>query len=683
MYISKIQIVGFRNFSNSEVLFNDGINVIIGHNNAGKTNLLRAMALVLDTSFSTKRLDVDDFYKVVELANLKKVPPSVIISLFFSESAGENLNGDDLVTVSNWITRLESPYEARLTYEFFLPEKERGNYEKSLLEVNNLEKAWRIIKRDFIRKYIFKIFCGDPQLQNQADSESLQKFDFQFLNAIRDVERDMFTGKSPALKEVLQFFMDYEIKKDKKKTEEEQTKEIKKRQETFDGKAKPLLEELLLRIHEGENEILDYATQTGASFNNAKPTFEGAITEIELLSALRLIIEHNTGIKIPAATHNGLGYNNLIYMSLLLAKLQTNTDGDYYGSNAKVYPLLVIEEPEAHLHPSMQYKLLKFLRENRKKKVRQVFVTTHSTHITAAVSLDEIVCLHNDNSQLNIGYPGKVFADDEEGKKSKEYVERFLDATKSNILFAQRVILVEGLTEQILMPTIARRVDKSKQLEDHHIEVCAMGGRYFDHFLKLFDSTKPNTIKKRVACITDRDPERKEILGDSYEKCYPFELGIAPEAYEFKDNASSKIAQYSLHPNIRFFSQDIAKGKTLEYDLAFYNPALELLLTESIINRSELLALMKAYKDGKEFAEMPLRDTSENSRIKNGLSSGTCTWDDNEKKRAIIAARYLNSVSKGENALELSTKLEEDLQSNSPAFVVPQYLKDALEWLFQ
>ena len=92
---------------------------------------------------------------------------------------------------------------------------------------------------------------------------------------------------------------------------------------------------------------------------------------------------------------------------------------------------------------------------------------------------------------------------------------------------------------------------------------------------------------------------------------------------------------------------------------------------------------MKAYKDGKEFAEMPLRDTSENSRIKNGLSSGTCTWDDNEKKRAIIAARYLNSVSKGENALELSTKLEEDLQSNSPAFVVPQYLKDALEWLFQ
>ena len=163
------------------------------------------------------------------------------------------------------------------------------------------------------------------------------------------------------------------------------------------------------------------------------------MSEVELFSALKLIIEYETGITIPA-THNGLGYNNLIFMSLLLAKMQVNSDGNYLGSNAKVFPILAIEEPEAHLHPAMQYKFLKFLKENKdeKKKVRQIFVTTHSTQIASAVSLDEIICLHSENDVLSVGYPGKVFSETDEDKKSKAYVQRFLDATKSDMLFAQK-----------------------------------------------------------------------------------------------------------------------------------------------------------------------------------------------------------------------------------------------------
>jgi Predicted ATP-dependent endonuclease of the OLD family len=660
------------------------MNVIIGHNNAGKTNLLKALSLVLDNSGTSKRLDSDDFYKAIDLATLKQTPPLIKISLFISESKDENLNGDDLVTVSNWITKLDSPYEARLTYEFFLPEKEKDSYNKALSEATTIDDGWRIIKRDFIRKYSYKIWGGDPKFQNQAEGENLQKFDFQFLDAIRDVERDMFTGKSTLLKEVLQFFMDYEIKKDFTKTKEQQTEEIKKKQKEFEDKATPVLAELLVRISEGQKEILDYATQTGASFNKAKPNFEGSITEVELLSALRLIIEQQTGIKIPA-THNGLGYNNLIYMSLLLAKMQANADGNYYGSNAKVYPILVIEEPEAHLHPSMQYKFLKFLKENKKKKVRQVFVTSHSTHITSAVSLDEIICLHIENNNLNVGYPGKVFGNTDADKESKAYVERFLDATKSNMLFAQKIILVEGIAEQILMPTIAGYLDKEKQLEDHHIEVTNVGGRYFSHFLKLFDSTKPYTIHKKVACITDRDPERKEkgVKGDLFKKCYPFEYNVDKTQYEYKDNASDQLVLYNNHPNIKFFSQDEDKGKTLEYDLMLYNPTLDILLTESISNKDELTKLITAYKEGKGIDEFILRESDENKRIKDSITSPKCTWKDDDRKRAIIAARYLNSVGKGENALELSLKLENDLNSNTPKFNVPKYLKEAIEWLFQ
>jgi len=681
MFISKIQIEGFRNYKNTEICFNDGINVIIGHNNGGKTNLLKALALVLDVSGATKRLDIDDFYKVIELPEFKQTPPSIRISLFLSESENEDVNGDDLVTVSNWITKIDSPYEARLTYEFFLPEKEREFYGKAFIEIDNVNDGWKVLKRDFIRKYTYKIFGGDPKFQNQADGESLQKFDFQFLDAIRDVERDMFTGRSTLLREVLQFFMDYEIKKDPEKSLEQQTDEIRRKQKEFADKVKPVLDELLTRISTGQGEILDYATKTGASFNKAKPDFEGSITELELLSALRLIIEQNTGIKIPA-THNGLGYNNLIYMSLLLAKMQANADGNYYGSNAKVFPILVIEEPEAHLHPAMQYKFLKFLKENRQNKVRQIFVTSHSTHITSAVSLDEIVCLHSDNNSLNVGYPGKVFGNDDSGKASKAYVERFLDATKSNILFAQKVILVEGIAEQILVPTIAKYMDENTQLEDYHVEVSNIGGRYFDHFLKLFDSTKPYTIHKKVVCITDRDPERKKITEATFKKCYPFEYNTDKDQYDYRENASAKCILYENHPNIRFFSQEEDVGKTLEYDMVLYNPEFELLLTDSISNKDELVDLMKAYRENKGLTAFKLRSSDENQRIIDSIDK--CTWDDDDnKKKAIIAARYLNSVAKGVNALELSLNLEKDINSEHPQFVVPKYLKEAIIWLLQ
>jgi putative ATP-dependent endonuclease of OLD family len=191
MFISKVIIEGFRNFEATEIVFNEGINVVIGHNNAGKTNLLRALALVFDTAMNSKRLEVDDFHKNVSIASLKASPPKVKISAYLTESNDESLYKDDIVTVSNWITKLDAPYEAQLTYEFFLPLKETSEYFKVVDELNDVDEVWKALRRDFIRKYTYRIFGGDPKFQNQAEAENLQKFDFQFLNAIRDVERDM------------------------------------------------------------------------------------------------------------------------------------------------------------------------------------------------------------------------------------------------------------------------------------------------------------------------------------------------------------------------------------------------------------------------------------------------------------------------------------------------------------
>jgi len=486
--------------------------------------------------------------------------------------------------------------------------------------------------------------------------------------------------------------MDYEVKNDHTKDAEIRKNEIKERKQNFSEEAELLLNSLQNRMVEGKKHILSYAKDTGASFNKANPNFEGSLSDVEMFSALKLVVEYETGIKIPA-THNGLGYNNLIFMSLLLAKMQVNSDGNYLGSNAKVFPVLAIEEPEAHLHPAMQYKFLKFLKENKdvKKKVRQIFVTTHSTQITSAVSLDEIICLHYENSDLTVGYPSKVFPNNELGSKAKAYVQRFLDATKCDMLFAQKVILVEGLAEQLLLSTLAKYIDKSLDdnhlLEDNHITVINVGGRHFDYFLYLFDSNNPNTIPKKIVCLTDRDPVRKEVsVDDTPKKCYPFEYNHNTTQYEYQDNASEKISKYELHPNIRFFSQDAVKSKTFEYDLVLHNPCLSLLITDSMKNVDKLKELMLLYEDEQSSVDdllSKLRKSAENDRIKNSINENT-SWTDKDKKEAIIAAYYLNSVDKGENALELAYILEKNLnQEPCEMFIVPNYIKQAIEWICQ
>lgn len=681
MYISKIEIKNFRNFKNSEIEFNDGVNVIIGHNNAGKSNLIKTLSLVLDFE-GRKRLEIDDFNKQISLDELKANPPKVSISIKINQSIDEDLNSDDLVTVGNWITKLEEPYEAVLTYEFFLPEKEKIKYLESIITATDLKMAWKIIKYNFIRLYVYKIWGGNAIAQNVADGESLQKFDFQFLDAIRDVERDMLTGKDTLLRNVLDFFMDYEIKSDASKSESDKELEIKSKRQNFSDRADILIDELQERMKEGKEHILSYAKDTGASFNKANPNFEGSISDVEMFSTLKLIVEYETGIKIPA-THNGLGYNNLIFMSLLLSKMQVNSDGKYLGSNAKVFPILAIEEPEAHLHPAMQYQFLRFLKKNKiENKVRQIFVTTHSTHITSSVSLDEMICLHNEMGETTVGYPGKIFSTNE---KSKRYVQRFLDATKSDMLFAQRVIFVEGLAEQLLLSIFANYLGES--LEEKHVAVINVGGRYFDHFLHLFDSSKSNTINKKVACLTDRDPERKKKgPKTNFKKCYPFEFNCDINTYEYRNNNSLESYKPDTHPNIAVFSQAVTEGKTFEYELILNNPTLELLITESMSNSTEIKNLMKFYEDNKPISDylIELRKSDENQRIIDSIELNTL-WTDDQRFRAIIASRYLNSVGKGENALELAYVLEENLNKKGTheykEFIVPYYIKRAIEWI--
>ena len=177
--------------------------------------------------------------------------------------------------------------------------------------------------------------------------------------------------------------------------------------------------------------------------------------------------------------------------------------------------------------------------------------------------------------------------------------------------------------------------------------------------------------------MTDIDPCRKKNEPDGeYESCYTYEYDIDTANYDYKHHADTEVAQYAAHPNIRFYRQDVTYGKTLEYDIMRENSDCELLLTNSVSNLKELKAMMAEQDVNKMMGKM--RNSEANTRIKTSID--TSGWTDEEKRKALLASRYLNSVSKGSNALELNVALMANLEKSAAdrkEFHVPQYIADA------
>lgn len=678
MYIKEIRISNFRNFKEASIRFHEGVNVIIGHNNTGKSNLLRAMGLVLGYS-PGYRLATNDLFCETDVVALQHQSPRIQITLVFHRSEGEALDSPQMGAFADMMTDSELSEEAELRYEFKLADAQEENYRADVANVNTARDIWKIIDHDYIRLYRSSR-SGGNQTAGMNVNDVLGQIDFQFLDAIRDVSHDLYAGYNPLLKDVLNFFIDYSIKNDSTKLEDDIKKQLKALRDDFIQQSSPLMQTLQNRLRDGKNVFLKYALDTGATFNGAVPDFDGMVTENEMFAVLRMIIKYAVGIEVPA-TYNGLGYNNLIYMSLLLAKMQADGSVTYMKRNAKILSFLAVEECEAHLHPAMQYKFLRFLQDNNSNgHVRQIFMTSHSTQIASAVKLDDLICLTSPElGKINVGYPRLIFREDNDDMVSKQYVQRFLDATKADMFFANRLIFVEGIAEELLLPVFARYLNKN--LTDEHVLVVNMGGRYFNHFLKLFDRRNPYAINKKILCLTDIDPcRKKKVAGGGYEACYPYEYEIDKDNYEYKHHADREEVQYKVHPNIKFYRQDPVYGKTLEYDIMRENPNCELLLTSSVSNLEEIKAMM-AEQDVNEMMRK-MRNSETNTRIKTSINASE--WTDEEKRKALLASRYLSSVSKGSNALELNVALMNNLDKPQEAreeFHVPQYIVDALTWL--
>lgn len=227
---------------------------------------------------------------------------------------------------------------------------------------------------------------------------------------------------------------------------------------------------------------------------------------------------------------NGLGYNNLIYTATVLGDLKRKKE-----LIEETYIALLIEEPEAHLHPQLQDIFFNYL--NKLNKIGfQIFISSHSPTITAKADLNSLIVLQSQENKIQSFSIKKSNLNE----SNKKYLQKFLDVTKSQLLFANGVILVEGISEALLLPVFSKIIGDEYNIEKKGIELVNLNGVAFEHFGKLFNADVPELrLNCRCAILTDDDRHNGDEVSSRAKRAKALEknllkVELAEQTFEYE-----------------------------------------------------------------------------------------------------------------------------------------------------
>lgn len=522
MFIQHVKIKNYRNFGDPPFEMDlKPFTVVLGENNVGKTNLLNALGLIFSQEimiFRKRVLEIDDFNYVSVGAFKEKVgdfeidPEDIEFPMVIVEVTLADMDDNQEAVVGDWFSNQELT-EAKITYQF----APAANYDC----VGWIEKQRKIIKERQeagvtepylihfpIGDYRYSIFGGnDPS--NDCDTYYLNMLKMEFLDALRNAQKELIaSGEYRLLYRIL-------IQKDKEKYDD-----IKAVLKTLDDvvNKNPNLES----IKEDVKDLLDKVSLQSSGSDNAIDFIFSSPEANELLKKISMIYGENP----ISVERNGLGRNNLLYISLILSHLSAKET----GGGDTFFRLIAIEEPEAHLHPHLQDHLAENIESIQKSsgKAMQLLLTTHSTNIAAKMSLNSSIIIFNDQNGLPSSHYVLSGIDESKEKNTIHYLSKYIDATKSRMFFARKLILVEGIAEQLLVPLFFKD-DSEETLEKVGCNIINVSGVAFNHFLKIIQSGF--FIKGLV--LTDRDTGKKtEERADDLKKEYELEGLIRVEISE-------------------------------------------------------------------------------------------------------------------------------------------------------
>lgn len=567
-----MNISNFRKLQKAELNFQPGLNILVGANNVGKTAVIDALrALLAGHDEPYPRLDIDDVHHPKE----GKPTGDIVFQYIFKK-----LNADD-----------EADFLAALKPDA------AGNLEAHItIRYTEADKSGRLRA---------KRWCGDHE-DVGLTADMMENLRGVYLPPLRDASQSLKPSRTSQLARLFQLLADDAGRDGINTALKTLDDELKKHQP-------------IINTHTAIK--IRHASMLGPQLAQALEMGLSGSDFQRLASRLSLLVD---AFEIE---QNGLGFNNLIFMAVVLSELAKNPEANYRG--------LIVEEPEAHLHPQLQAVLLSYLETIKAvegEKPVQLFVTSHSPNFASIADLDSLTCLVDTGATVETFFPRNITF----GKGKRDKLERYLDVTRAELFFARRVIFVEGAAELMLISVLAEK--EGFKLREHGVSLISVEGLNFDSFLPLFGE---KTLKIPVALITDADPIDEPTDGSEPKALYP--------ALGDKIKVSDNTAKMKTSEDA--FVKVFHGLKTLEYDLALHAD-----------NRTAMLqALKELHPKIGETVEVAVNAATDDATKARALFSG-------------MFEREQNNVQKGRFGQAFAQVLSE-----GAACKVPDYIRDAIK----